>query len=58
MIKNTKTVITVSVTSARPERGASAVKRVKSWLKRFMKMELLNALLMILMNGPTNKGPK
>ena len=54
IIKYAKIAITVPVTNAWPERGASAVKRIKSRLRSTMKMDLLNALLMISMNGPTN----
>ena len=53
-LKHSTAVITVPVTNAWPERGASAVKRIKSRLRSIMKMDLLNTLLMILMNGPTN----
>ena len=52
-IKYAKIAITVPVANAWPERGASAIKRIKSWLKSAMKVDL-NALLMILMNGSTN----
>ena len=34
------------------EKEASAVKRIKSRLRSTMKMDLLNAFLMISMNGP------
>ena len=54
IIKYAKIAITAPVTNAWPERGASAVKRIKSRLRSTMKMDLLNALLLILMNGPTN----
>ena len=42
----------VPVTNAWPERGASAVKRVKSRTRSTMKNDLLNALLHISINGP------
>ena len=54
IIKYAKIAITIPVTNAWPERGASAVKRIKNRLRGTMKMDLLNALLMISMNGPTN----
>ena len=54
IIKYAKIAITAPVTNAWPERGTSAVKRTKSQLRSTMKMGLLNALLMILINGPTN----
>ena len=40
--------------NAWPERGAWAAKRIKSQSRSTMKMELLNALLIISMNGRTN----
>ena len=58
LIKYAKIAIIVPTTNAWPERGASAVKRIKNRLKSNMKMDLLKALLMILMNDPTNKGPQ
>ena len=54
IIKYAKIAITIPVTNAWPERGASAVKRIKNRLRGTMKMDLLNALLMISMNGPIN----
>ena len=54
IIKYAKIGITVSVANAWPERGASAIKRIKSGLTSTMKLDLLNALLMILINGPTS----
>ena len=54
IIKYAKIAITVPVTNAWPERGATAVKRIKSRLRSTIKMDLINAFLMILMNGPTN----
>ena len=52
-IKYAKIAITVPVTNVWPERRASAVKRIQSWLST-MKKDVLNAFLMISMNGPTN----
>ena len=43
--------LTVPVTNAWPECGASAVKRVKSHTRSTMKNDLLNALLNISING-------
>ena len=54
IIKYAKISITVPVTNAWPERRASAVNRIKSRLRSTMKMDLLNALLMTTINGPTN----
>ena len=58
ILKYAKIAINVPVTNAWPERGASAVKRINSQLRRTMKMDLLNAFLMISMNGPTNNSKK
>ena len=54
IIKYAKIAITVPVTNAWPERRANSVKRIKSRLRSTMKIDLLNALLMISMNVPTN----
>ena len=43
------------VTNAWPERGASAVKRMKTRSRRSMNCDLLNALLTISINGPALK---
>ena len=53
-----KLAIIVSVTNAWPERGASAVKRIKSRQRSTMKNDLLNALLHISMNGPPVNSPE
>ena len=44
--------LTILVTNAWPEHGASAVKQVKSRTGRTMKNDLFNSLLNILINGP------
>lgn len=46
------------VSNAWPERGASAVKRVKTRLRSAMKNDLLNALLHITINGPSIGTPE
>ena len=48
-----KLVLTVPVTNAWPERGGSAIKRIKTRNRSSMKNDLLNALLMISIIGPT-----
>ena len=53
-----KLAIIVPVTNAWPERGASAVKRIKSRQRSTMKNDLLNALLHISMNGPPVNSPE
>ena len=47
-----KIVLITPVTNAWPERGASAVKRIKSRMRSTMKNDLLNLLLHISVNGP------
>ena len=48
----------VPVTNAWPERGASAVKRIKSRQRSSMKNDVLNALLHISLNGPPVNSPE
>ncbi|CAB4023114.1 zinc finger 862-like, partial [Paramuricea clavata] len=50
-----KVALVTPVTNAWPERGASAVKRIKTRSRSSMKSDLLNALLMISINGPPLK---
>ena len=50
-----KAVLVTPVTNAWPERGASAVKRVKTRFRSQIKDDLLNSLLMITINGPAFK---
>lgn len=52
IIELAKIAITIPVTNAWPERGASAVKRIKTRQRSTMKNDILNALLHISMNGP------
>ena len=47
-----KVALVTPITNAWPERGASAVKRVKTRSRSTMKNDMLNALLMITVNGP------
>ena len=50
-----KVALVTPVTNAWPERGASAVKRVKTCFRSQMKDDLLDSLLMITINGPAFK---
>ena len=50
-----KVALVTPVTNAWPERGASAVKRIKTRSRSSMKSDFLNALLMISINGPALK---
>lgn len=47
-----KLVLTVTVTNAWPDCGGSAIKRIKARNRSSMKNNLLNALLIISINGP------
>ena len=47
-----KIAMVTPVSNAWPERGASAIKRIKSRLRSVMSDETLNCFLMISMNGP------
>lgn len=53
-----KIALITPVTNAWPERGASAVKRIKTRSRSQMKDDLINALLMISVNGPDFKTPE
>ena len=50
--KLAETVISLPVSNAWPERGASSLKLMKTRLQSRMKNDMLNALLHILINGP------
>ena len=58
MIKFAKLAAIVPITNAWPERGASAVKRIKSRQRSTMKNDLLNGLLHISLNGPPVGSPE
>ena len=45
-------ILSAPVTNAWPERGASAIKRIKTRFRSRIQQDLLNALLHISMNGP------
>lgn len=53
--KIAKIAVVTPVTNAWPERGASAVKRIKTRSRSSMNCDLLNALLTISINGPALK---
>lgn len=52
IVQMAKIACVTPVTNAWPERGASAIKRIKSRSRNSMKNDLLNALLHISINGP------
>ena len=58
VVEFSELAIIVLVTNAWPERGASAVKRIKSREWSTMKNDLLNALLHVSMNGPPVNSPE
>ena len=58
VIELAKLAMLVPVTNTWPERGASAVKRIKSRSRSAMKNDLLNALLHMFMNGPPANSPE
>ena len=58
MVKFTKLAAIVPITNAWPERGTSAVKRIKSRQRSTMKNDLLNGLLHISLNGPPFGSPE
>ena len=52
IVQLAKVACVTPVTNAWPERGASAVKRIKSHTRSTMKNDLLNGLMHISINGP------
>ena len=52
MVQLAKVACITPVTNAGPERGASAVKRIKLRTRSTMKNDLLNGLMLISINGP------
>ena len=48
-----KTALVAPVSNAWPERGGSAIKRIKARSRSQMKNDMLEALMMISLNGPT-----
>ena len=44
--------LSAPITNAWPERGASAIKRIKTRLRNMLKNDMLNSLLHISVNGP------
>lgn len=51
-------ILSLPVSNAWPERGASAVKRIKSRLRSSMSNQMLEALLQISINGPAVSEPE
>ena len=44
--------LSAPITNAWPERGASAIKRIKTRLRNRLKNDMLNSLVHISVNGP------
>jgi hypothetical protein len=55
MVQLAQICLTQPLSNAVVERGASAVKRVKSRLRSSMKNDMLSSLLHITLNGPSQK---
>ena len=51
-------VLSVPITNAWPERGARAVKRIKTRLRNRLKNDMLNSLLHVSINGPAVSTPE
>ena len=54
-MKIIEVVHSAPLTNAWPERGASALKRIKTRMRSRLKNDILNTLLMISINGPNAK---
>jgi len=50
--------LSAPVTNAWPERGASALKRLKTRFRNRLHSDLVNALMQITLNGPPVQSPK
>ena len=50
--------LSVPITSAWPETGASTVKRIKTRLRNRLKNDILNSLLQVSINGPVVGTPE
>ena len=51
-MQQAEVTLSAPITKAWPERGASAIKRIKTRLRNRLKKVMLNSLLHILVNGP------
>ena len=52
IVKLAEVALSAPITNAWPERGASAVKRIKTRLRNRLKNDMLNSLLHVSINGP------
>ena len=58
LVKIAEVVLSTPVTNAWPERGVSALKRIKARLRNRIKNDMLNTLLQVKVNGPELKDKK
>ena len=58
IVELAKVALSAPITDAWPERGASAVKRIKTRLRNRLKNDMLNLLLHVSINGPAVSMPE
>ena len=58
IVELAEVALSAPITNAWPERGASAVKRIKTRLKNRLKNDMLNSLLHVSINGPAVSTPE
>ena len=58
IVELAEVALSAPITNAWPERGASAVKRIKTRLRNRLKNDMLNSLLHVLINGPAVSTPE
>ena len=58
IVELAEVALSAPITNAWPERGASAVKRIKTRLRNRLKNDMLNALLQVSINGPAVETPE
>jgi hypothetical protein len=57
LVKIAEVALSMPVSNAWPERGASAVKRIKTRLRGSLRNRMLNSLMMLTINGPEAGSP-
>ena len=58
IVELAEVALSAPITNAWPERGASAVKRIKTRLRNRLKNDMLNSLLHVSINGPAVSTPE
>lgn len=58
IVELAEVALSAPITNAWPERGASAIKRIKTRLRNRLKNDMLNALLQVSINGPAVATPE